>query len=354
MGAIVCELCGSNDITKRGEFFVCEHCGTKYTPEDAKKLVVQGVVKLDNTEKLANLYEIARRAKKDGNSASAEKYYDMILVEDPMSWEASFYVVYFRAMQCKIAHISSAAASISNCLPSVLKLIHSQLRDKEEQKEAVIDVWARACYIADMLHGAAVQHFNGIGDSIREKYRDEFVRNATATFSIMYMLGDCIDKLWKNDAEIRKYAESAWKTAIDGHSRAIKSIPISDRENVKKVILAYSEKVKKYDPDYIVPSAATTSEGCYVATAVYGSYDCPEVWTLRRFRDYSLAKTLGGRIFIKVYYAISPTLVRWFGYTEWFKRMWKGKLDVMVKKLNSKGVDNTPYEDMNWNSDNKY
>ena len=26
---------------------------------------------------------------------------------------------------------------------------------------------------------------------------------------------------------------------------------------------------------------------CYVATAVYGSYDCPEVWTLRRFRDYT-------------------------------------------------------------------
>ncbi len=25
--------------------------------------------------------------------------------------------------------------------------------------------------------------------------------------------------------------------------------------------------------------------GCYIATCVYGSYDCPEVWTLRRFRD---------------------------------------------------------------------
>lgn len=30
-----------------------------------------------------------------------------------------------------------------------------------------------------------------------------------------------------------------------------------------------------------------TRKGCYVATCVYGSYDCPEVWTLRRFRDYS-------------------------------------------------------------------
>ena len=30
--------------------------------------------------------------------------------------------------------------------------------------------------------------------------------------------------------------------------------------------------------------------GCYVATAVYGSYDCPQVWTLRRYRDDILAK----------------------------------------------------------------
>ena len=26
-------------------------------------------------------------------------------------------------------------------------------------------------------------------------------------------------------------------------------------------------------------------QGCYVATCVYGSYDCPQVWTLRRYRD---------------------------------------------------------------------
>ena len=87
------------------------------------------------------------------------------------------------------------------------------------------------------------------------------------------------------------------------------------------------------------------TKGCYVATAVYGSYDCPEVWTLRRYRDFTLAKTWYGRLFIKIYYAISPTLVKWFGKTNWFKNIWKPKLDRMVKKLNSNGVDNTPYED---------
>ena len=90
------------------------------------------------------------------------------------------------------------------------------------------------------------------------------------------------------------------------------------------------------------------SSGCYVATAVYGSYDCPQVWTLRRFRDYTLAETWYGRAFIRTYYAISPTLVKWFGNTNWFKKLWKGKLDRMVAKLNAQGVENTPYRDRNW------
>lgn len=88
--------------------------------------------------------------------------------------------------------------------------------------------------------------------------------------------------------------------------------------------------------------------GFYVATAVYGSYDCPEVWTLRRYRDYELSQTAGGRAFIKTYYAISPTIVEYFGDEAWFQQMWRGPLDRMVTSLQAKGYESTPYEDINW------
>lgn len=91
--------------------------------------------------------------------------------------------------------------------------------------------------------------------------------------------------------------------------------------------------------------SSASSGGCYVATCVYGSYDCPQVWTLRRYRDNTLSKTWYGRAFIKTYYSVSPILVKWFGKTAWFKTMWKGTLDSMVKKLNDSGVENTPYKD---------
>lgn len=91
--------------------------------------------------------------------------------------------------------------------------------------------------------------------------------------------------------------------------------------------------------------ASSTSSGCYIATAVYGSYDCPEVWTLRRYRDNVLDNSWYGRLFIKCYYAISPTLVKWFGESKWFRNIFSKPLNRWVNKLNENGFENTPYND---------
>lgn len=86
--------------------------------------------------------------------------------------------------------------------------------------------------------------------------------------------------------------------------------------------------------------------GCYIATAVYGSYDCPQVWTLRRYRDGVLANITWGRAFIRVYYSISPTLVKWFGNKKWFSSLWRDVLDMLICKLRAKGYADTPYSDL--------
>ncbi len=90
------------------------------------------------------------------------------------------------------------------------------------------------------------------------------------------------------------------------------------------------------------------NNGCYIATCVYSSYDCPPVWMLRRFRDTQLASTPQGRLFIRIYYAVSPTIVKQFGKAGWFQQFWKKWLDRMVARLQSQGVENTPYRDRDW------
>lgn len=108
---------------------------------------------------------------------------------------------------------------------------------------------------------------------------------------------------------------------------------------------AHNKSTGSSDPSMFGGYNHRSSGGCYIATAVYGSYDCPEVWTLRRFRDYTLAATRRGRSFIRMYYATSPTVVKLFGKTNWFNKFWKKKLDKMVHKLQNKGVESTPYKD---------
>ena len=98
-------------------------------------------------------------------------------------------------------------------------------------------------------------------------------------------------------------------------------------------------------PDFRKNPNVSSNSGCYIATCVYGSYDCPQVWTLRRFRDDTLDATWYGRLFIRCYYAISPTLVKWFGNTTWFKKIWRGPLDSLVTKLKHDGVSATFYHD---------
>ena len=119
-----------------------------------------------------------------------------------------------------------------------------------------------------------------------------------------------------------------------------KTLTFVDIPNRAKVVIA--------DDAFAFTPYAQNKNGCYVATCVYGSYDCPQVWTLRRFRDNTLAATWYGRAFIRAYYTISPTIVKWFGNTQWFKNLWKNKLDKMVSNLRSNGVEDTPYQDKDW------
>lgn len=92
-------------------------------------------------------------------------------------------------------------------------------------------------------------------------------------------------------------------------------------------------------------SSSNTKTGCYVATAIYHSYNCPEVYCLRRYRDYYLKKHLFGRMFIRFYYFVSPTMVKLFGKTKMFNNLFKPFLDKRVAKLKKKGYSSLPYND---------
>lgn len=386
MKQLVCEMCGSKDLVKQDGMFVCQACGTKYSVEEAKKMMiegtvdVQGTVKVDNSGLIEKYLQNARRAKETNNNENAAKYYELVLLEDPSNWEANFYSIYCKALTCTIAQIESSVNSISNCLDGVFSLIRDNLEG--EQKELACIEVAEEVFSAKKMFWEAISATFTKHETLNGSANDAFSRS-TACVNLLVILGnrldvlasefeadnafltlsDNTDKTTKID-RIQQYAIDAWKKAEalcfttwrEIMSRKYYGMETSFRNLCEPI----SQQIRKYEPDHTNPfdnqelmritekNISARNGGCYVATCVYGSYDCPQVWTLRRYRDNMLAATWYGRAFIKAYYAVSPTLVEWFGHTKWFKRMWKGKLDSMVAKLNAEGVEDTPYQDKTW------
>lgn len=170
------------------------------------------------------------------------------------------------------------------------------------------------------------------GYSILESLANEGYGDAQYKLAYYYATG----QYWAQDLDL----------AGDWGSLALNSTKKAGLTDIEKI---HSMAYKLLNTEFEVQNNGNPNArgclGCYVATAVYGSYDCPQVWVLRRFRDYCLAKTWYGRAFIRTYYAISPTLVKWFGDTRWFNNMWKPKFDYMVTALKKRGYEDTPYND---------
>ena len=57
---------------------------------------------------------------------------------------------------------------------------------------------------------------------------------------------------------------------------------------------------------------------------------------LRKFRDETLKSSFFGRLFIKLYYAVSPTVVKMLGNNKLFRDFWKALLDAFVRKVDNR------------------
>ena len=76
------------------------------------------------------------------------------------------------------------------------------------------------------------------------------------------------------------------------------------------------------------------SGGCFIATAVYGSYDANQVRVLRKFRDERLQASTLGNGFVKLYYAVSPYIANFIASNKRVRSfVKKGLLDPIVCKL---------------------
>ena len=361
MKTLVCEMCNSTDMLKQDGMFICQSCGCKYSPEEAKKMLFEGTVKVDNSDFVEKYLANARRAKQKEDWEETEKYYNLVEQNDPTNIEAIFYSSYGKAKASLVDSDLYKRQAAFKVLQNCVSIIDDNFDiEKEEENRKIIDEIS-----TDIIGMACSQYVynerkNGYGfvTWTDKSQTIELFDNLGKEF--MFTLEHIAEKISDNDKQKRVYY---YNLALNHAEFILKNGSLTSKImfDFKNSIMTYHKLIHEIDHSHEIPvensqqgngqstqGNGQSTGGCYVATCVYGSYDCPQVWTLRRYRDDTLGATWYGRAFVHTYYAISPTLVKWFGKTSWFKKMWKGTLDRMVKKLEENGIENTPYTDKKW------
>ena len=410
MKTIVCEMCGNNNLIKQDGNYVCQSCGTKYTLEEAKNLLVDmgenySNVSVDKSNQVSKYIELSEIAMKAGNLKEAIEYANKALEID----STNYYVYYLKGLsisyQTSIAMpkfeegikymlvgvdyvtqdkkadlqelISTSAYKILsnhlgllcenygkdlgvsstdllNCVDEIYAMI-----DVLDEKGCQIDMKEFNKSIGQRLTSAGITYwyecFYPTTKQSRNVFYSENIRALIGEYGGVCSLLNkaisisedkalrvrCYENLINMSDEFISLEVRQPDSDVGYYTKSV--LPREGKKLIREQITNWHKDWNAIDNNHQIP--APSKSGCYVATCVYGSYNCPQVWTLRRYRDNTLGATWYGRAFVKLYYAISPTLVKWFGHTKWFKKMWKGKLDRMVKKLNKQGVEDTPYYD---------
>lgn len=360
-----CPQCGADiDVDKNLETAFCSYCGTKIIIKDVVKKV-----KIVNNPTVENFIKLGNRYYEEESYGEALDNYKQALEIDPDNWE----VVYKKGIcttRTTTLGTFDVEASVNGC-KNALKLLVDSEKDAKKIAEVKVMMAVELKGISVSFYNFAMNHYNefwSLEKSATEMWSRLLSVRACAKYAKDELLtDDVIEKcpktksdvdtkeLRKNFAldlitfavvicEVRKY-KSGYTQYGDIYSNT------KIRDDIRsELVKDYDEcvaLVKETQPEYVPSEINRTGEakGCYVATAVYGSYDCPEVWTLRRYRDFVLDENIFGKLFIKAYYFISPKVIKVFGNNKWFNTINKNILNKFVKKLQDKGFEDTKYND---------
>ena len=369
MKPLTCEMCGSTNLVKKDGNFECQSCGTKYSVEEAKKMMIdgsvsiKGAVKIDKSEDVIHYLNLANTALDNNNGEEAYSYANRVLEIDSNNPDAWFIKMKATSL---IAILADLRAN---------EVINAGLKAIEySNEELAIPVYE--FYLTKLLNDLIfcssllfdTQDIKSLFDANCQLYpfkASELTANADEVLAVILnqvdneiALRDAVPNnvIAPNPEITRLVVEVAKQWGYFTQS-------VNDRFNVYKmnisdemiihcreILKRIKQGLPKDTPDPINESQISNPSAgpCYIATAYYGSYDCPEVWILRRYRDNTLHKSWIGRHFITLYYAISPTLVKWFGQSKIFKKICKYPLEHLVTTLYKKGVKDTPYQDQNF------
>lgn len=264
MKQIVCEVCGSNDLVKEDGCFICQYCGAKYSPEEAKRLIVEvngkvdvsgSKVTVDNTSFVERSLENARRAKAKEDWEECEKYYNMVEQYEPTNIEAIFYSSYGKARMALVDYDRFKREQKIKVLKNSISVIddnYDNSPDKyEENKVLIQNINAD---LLSMMNSSFVMNTvnNGNYTSNDSSYTfDMFIELSLGMIeSIEHIIGVITDKkktiyLWQILRQQYSYIYSIYRRA---------SYKYRQRSRWLDAIANIDNQLYRLDPYYHAPS----------------------------------------------------------------------------------------------------
>lgn len=172
--------------------------------------------------------------------------------------------------------------------------------------------------------------------------------------------------LLNNGADIKKSDKNGYTllhfAVYDGIFSLVKFLVVNGAKNIRNYNglspseMAYNEgkdDIAKYIEDSLGPPIEFSLEekidkeinnlenetkedksDCFIATAVYGSYESFEVKKLQEWRDNYLSNYILGKMFIQIYYKIGPSLAKFVKTKSFLKKIFKLAIDFIIKNIN--------------------
>lgn len=165
MKQLICEMCGGNELLKQDGVFICQSCGTKYTVEEAKKMMVEidgpvevkGTVKVDNSQNITNMSKMADDAFNGGNFQQAYNLYQSILQNDYENAHATFMLGLSSAYLSTLANLN--VNELVQSIKKSFKIMEANVAE-EDYHQFVFSVLQLTNTFCCSFHDLAVKHRN--------------------------------------------------------------------------------------------------------------------------------------------------------------------------------------------------
>ena len=353
----ICACCGAevaiDPTTKRG---VCRFCENAYIWDEATGSYINYIAEPIGLP----------AAKSTAHGPSAEKYIKLAMcsLEAGTADEAFLYAK--KALEIQpdspfawvIKMMTVQAQDMEHVANEILAYGNNAIRCAEEENRAQIKKLVYRHYLshAIIMMAAAVAKEQDASDLRRLLTENDEAESASVAGVLaaqaLSLKGEIPESHFDGSGSARKQVVRLCNLYIDywkARGKEVRNIsaPSNARERtLKKLMHSLTDDEKRLVNGYVVPTEAAPEQGKFsIPIAVYGSYDCPKVWMLRRYRDQHLKTSRRGRIVLALHSRISATLMKYFGQTQWFWRFCKNRLDKLVYRLQAQGIDASRYRD---------